>query len=570
MNRDLLSQQLNEIADFLDLLGENPFKVRAHQAAARIIDTFSGDLEKAIVTSAIGEVKGIGPALLEKLKEFQSTGAIKEHALLKKKIPEGVVAMLQIPGLGPKKVRALHEKLQLKSIGELEYACKENRLIKLDGFGEKTQAKILKNIEFLKKNQDRFLFSEALLEADLISSTLKKAKGVSEVAVAGSIRRRKEIIKDIDILVASKNPKTATQVFVKHPSVEAVMASGETKSQVKLKNGMICDLRVVSAEEFPFALLYFTGSKEHNTELRTIAKAKGLKLNEYGLFKGEKLIKCRDEKEIYEQLGLSFIPPELRENSGEFDFTLGKEPPALIEVSQIRGVFHCHTTDSDGSGSLEEMVRAAEALGYEYIGISDHSGSAGYAHGLKKDRVLEQFKRIEALQKKVKIRILKGVESDILSDGKLDYDEALLKKFDFVIGSIHSGFSQSEMDMTKRVVKALRNPYMDMLGHPTGRLLLSREAYAINMSEVIEEAAKQGVIIEVNAHPQRLDLDWRLCRQLKHLGGYVSINPDAHSVAGLEDIEYGVGIARKGWLEPNQVVNSWGVKKILETLRRNR
>jgi DNA polymerase (family 10) len=334
---------------------------------------------------------------------------------------------------------------------------------------------------------------------------------------------------------------------------------------------MICDLRVVSEAEFPYALLYFTGSKEHNTELRGIAKDKGLKLNEYGLYKGEKLIKCKTEEEIFEALGLKYIPPEMRENTGEIELVKKSKVPDLVVRDQIRGIFHCHTTDSDGSNSLEEMVSSAQGLGFEYIGISDHSAaSAGYANGLKKDRVLEQFKRIEALQKKFKIRILKGSEADILTDGKMDFDPGLLKKFDFIIASVHSSFGQPQDEMTKRVLKAIENPMVDFLGHPTGRLLLSRDAYAIDMYKVIDSAVKHGVIVELNAHPQRLDLDWRMCRYLKDKNGLTSINPDAHSIAGLEDVEYGVGIARKGWLTADNVINTWPIDKVVKSFRRNR
>ncbi len=571
IDREKLATLLNELALYMDLLGENPFKVRAHSNAARIIESFEGDLTEAVKTGTIGEVKGIGPALKEKLEEYLETGAIKEHDKLQKKIPPGLLDLLRIPGLGPKKVKAIYDELKITSVGELEYACKENRLVNLPGFGQKTQEKILGSIEFLKKYQNSFLYSDAALEAQIIKGLLKSVKGVTQIEVGGSLRRRKEIVRDIDVVVAVAKPADATAVMKKVlaiPNIQSVTGSGETKTSVVLQNGMACDVRVVSEEEFPYALMYFTGNKDHNTTLRGIAKDKGYKLNEYGLFKGEKLIKCKSEEEIYEKLGLKYIPPEIRENTGEIEAARAGELPVLVERDQLRGVFHCHTTESDGANSLEDMVGAAQKLGFEYIGISDHSTSAVYANGLKKDRIMDQFKRIEALQKKFKIKIFKGVESDILTDGDLDYEDSVLKKFDFVIGSVHSSFGMTEEQMTKRVLNAVKNPYLDFLGHPTGRLLLAREGFQINMHKVIEAAAKTGVVVELNAHPNRLDMDWRLGKFLKEKKARVSINPDAHSIAGLEDVEFGIGIARKGWLGPENIVNTLPATKVLGALRR--
>jgi DNA polymerase (family 10) len=567
-DRSQLVQLLHEIALYLDLLGENPFKVRAHENASRIIETFEGDLEKKVASGSLDELKGIGPALKEKIEEFFKTGKITEHENLQKKIPEGLLSLLRIPGLGPKKVRIIHDQLKISSIGELEYACRENRLVNLPGFGEKTQLKIIKNIEFLKKYQDSFLYSDAVLEAQILVAGLKKVKGVKRIEVAGSLRRKKEIVRDIDILVSASDADAVTKKFLSHPSIESITGSGDTKTSVVLKTGMACDLRVVTDEEFPFALLYFTGSKEHNLTLRGLAKDLGYKLNEYGLFKNEKPTTCSSEEDIFIKLGLRFIPPELRENNGEVEAARANSLPTLVERNELKGIFHCHTTESDGINSLEEMVHAAQELGFEYIGISDHSASAGYANGLKKDRVLNQFKQIEALQKKFKIKIFKGVESDILNDGRLDYEDALLKKFDFVIGSVHGSFTQSEDEMTARVLKAIKNPYLDFLGHPTGRLLLAREPFALNMHTVIDAAAKYNVVIELNASPQRLDVDWRYGKYIKDKKVKVSINPDAHSVAGLEDVEFGIGIARKSWFSAENVINTLPASKILSSLRR--
>lgn len=572
MQREKLAQLLNDMALFLELQGDNPFKIRAHQNAARIIETFQGDLEASIADGSISEVKGIGPALKEKITEFYESGKISEHDKLKSKIPAGLLEILQIPSLGPKKARALYEKLKIKNVAELEYACKENRLLKLDGFGEKSQEKILKGIEFIKKHQNQFLYSDAILEAGLILSELKTAKGIDQIELAGSLRRKKEIIKDIDILVSTEKPEAIAKKFLSIKSIATVTAQGETKISVVLKNGIACDLRIVKPEEFAFALLYFTGSKEHNVVMRGLAKDKGYKLNEYGLFKEgqktEKSVKCKTEEDIFNFFDLVYIQPELRENTGEIEAAKNKKLPVLIEEKNIKGVFHCHTTESDGINTLEEMVAGAQKLGYEYIGISDHSVSSEvYANGLKKERVIEQWKKIETVQKKFKIKIFRGIEADILVDGDLDYDNKFLAQFDFVIGSLHSALAQPSDKIMKRVLKAFKNPFMDIFGHPTARLLLGREPSALNMNQVIDEATKQKVIVELNANPQRLDLDWRFGKYLKEKKGRVSINPDAHSVAGLEDVEFGIGIARKGWLSVNEVINTLPANKVLQSMR---
>ncbi len=572
MDRNLLAQILDETGLLMDLTGENPFKVRAFQNGARIIETFQGDLEKAFNDGSLAKVKGIGAGLLEKITEFQKSGKIADHEKLRSKIPTGVVDMLSLTGLGPKKVRVLYEKLDIKSVGELEYACKENRLVKLDGFGEKTQEKILKSIEFKKKHQNNFLYSDAILEAQLLVSALKKVKGVEEISVGGSLRRCKEVIRDIDILVSSHSYKPIAEKFLANPNVESITANGDTKISVVLKNGMACDLRIVKPEEFPFALLYFTGSKEHNDVMRQIAKDKGYKLNEYGLTQTKKdkevPVQCGSEKEIFKFLGMEYIPPEMRENCGEIEVAQKNQLPTLIERDELKGVFHCHTTDSDGTNSLEEMVGAAQTLGFEYIGISDHSASAEvYANGMRKERVMEQFKRIETLQKKFKIKIFKGIESDILAEGALDYENEFLAKFDFIIGSLHGAFSQTKEKMTARVLNAFSNPFFDFFGHPTARILLARDGVSIDIHKVIDESIKLGVVMELNAHPQRLDLDWRYGKYLQEKGGRVSINPDAHSVAGLEDVEYGIGIARKAWLGTKNVINTLPANKVLQSLR---
>jgi DNA polymerase (family 10) len=487
--------------------------------------------------------------------------------------------MLRIQGLGPKKVKVLYERLKIQSIAELRDACEKQQLRSLEGFGGKTEENILKNINHLERSSDKHLFPQAFESAEKIVSVLKHIKGVKQCEYAGSLRRKKEIIGDIDILISAteKAREAVLSAFTNQKDVESVIATGGTKSAVILKNGIQCDLRIVSDAEYPFALNYFTGSKEHNVELRSLARKHGLSLNEYGFTrleenKGEKAKKqipsCKTEEEIYNTLGLHYIPPELRENTGEIEFAQKHVLPRLIELSDLRGTFHCHTTNSDGLNSLDEMTAAAQNLGWQYLGIADHSQTAAYAGGMQPAKARVQMKQIDRMNaQNSNFRIFKGVECDILTDGSLDYEDTLLSEFDYVVASIHSKFKMTEVESTKRIIKALKNKYVTMLGHPTGRLLLQREGYPIKMLEIIEAAADYGKAIEINAHPMRLDLDWRFLKYAKEKGVSIFINPDAHNVDGLQDVQYGVGIARKGWLEAKDVVNTWTIQKIINYLK---
>ena len=569
MDKIEISRIFDEISVFLELKGENPFKVRAYHNAARTIEALEEDLDKAIETGSLLEQKGIGEALYEKVTELFKTGRLKYYDELKKEVPPGLLEMLKIPGVGPRKVKVLYDALGISTVGELEYACMENRLLELHGFGKATQEKILTGIGYYRKGMGLHLLSIALTEAGRLLSALEANGDVVRASIAGSIRRRKEVIRDIDI-VASVKTKKETPVmdfFTGLSGVQSVTAKGDTKSSVVLNIGMNADLRIVSDSEFPFALHYLTGSKEHNTAMRSRAKKMGIKMNEYGLFKGEKSIPCpipcKDEAEIFKALGLSYIPPELREDYGEISAAEQGEIPELIEPTDIQGIFHVHTTYSDASMTLREVVRVAKGLGYHYVGIADHSKSAYYAGGLTEEKVKEQHEEIDRLNAEMKdFYIFKGVESDILPDGSLDYDEKTLSAFDFVIASIHSRFSMGETEMTKRIIKVLSNPYTTMLGHPTGRLLLSREGYPVDLKRVIAAAADQRVVIELNAHPYRLDLDWRFCRVAKERGVRVSINPDAHHLEDLSNVSYGVSIARKGWLEASDVLNTMSLAEM--------
>jgi DNA polymerase (family 10) len=568
MDKKVVAAILYEIATLLELKGENPFKSRAYSAGARAVEALEDDLLAVIKENRLREIKGIGEGLAQKISELVLTGRLQYYEELQKELPESLREMLRIPGLGPKKIKLLHDQLGLKSIGELEYACHENRLVELPGFGEKSQEKVLQGISFLRKYQNQFLYGTVIAEARALLSHIEQAKPVIQASLAGSIRRKKEIVKDIDIVASTSNSPLVMDLFTSLPQVESIIARGDTKSSVIISTGIQVDLRTVSDKEFPYALHHFTGSKEHNIAMRGRAIHLGMKMNEYGLFKGEKLIPCKDEEGIFHHLNLDFIPPELREGRGELDGAEHHRLPRLVEERDIQGTFHVHTTHSDGTCSLQELITEAKKLGYTYLGITEHSQSAHYARGLSPEQLKAWFKEIDAVNASLRgFQVFKGTEADIRADGSLDYDDAILEQCDFVVASVHSQFNQPQEEMTRRIVRALHNPYLTMLGHPTGRLLLSREPYAVDMHAVIDAAAQTQAIIEINAHPQRLDLDWRMCQYARGKGVLVSINPDAHNAEGLQDVAFGVNVARKGWLGPGQVINTMKlntVKNFLE------
>jgi len=569
MNKKEVAEILEQIGTLLELKNENPFKIRAYYNAARAIDAFSGDLETLVKENKLRELKGVGSGLSEKITELVTMGRLKYYEALKKSLPSSLLDMLNIPGVGPKKAKKLYDELGIQSIGELEYACKENRLLDLEGFGEKSQQKILEGIRFIRSHEEHHLYPEALEAAEKILEALKKAKSAKQMSIGGSLRRKKEIIRDIDFVVAAKDPDAVMERFTSLPDIKTVQQKGETKASLLFKSGIQADLRVVSDKEFPYALHHFTGSKEHNIAMRARAQRMGYKMNEYGLFKGSRLIPCKDEEDIFKKLGLVYIPPEMREDTGEIEAAEKGKLPNLVQAKDIRGIFHVHSIYSDGAATLEENVKEAIQLGYEYLGISDHSQSARYAHGVEEERLKKQQKEIDALNGKYKgkLVILKGSEVDILPDGSLDYSEKILKTFDFVIASVHTRFTMNEEEMTRRVIRAIQNPYTTMLGHPTGRLLLSREPYAIDLKQVIDTAKKFNKIIELNANPHRFDLDWRVCKLAKEKGVLLSINPDAHHSGSLSDTDFGVGIAQKGWLSPQDIFNTLSLPKILTRLK---
>jgi DNA polymerase (family 10) len=581
MDKKSIVSILDEMGTLLELQGANPFKSRAFHNASRALEGVTDDLQEVVASGKLTEIKGIGTSIASIIADLVVKGKSKEYSDLRKGFPDGVLEMLRIQGLGPKKVRILFEKEKIRSLDQLEKAAQADRLASLEGFGKKSQENILAGIQALRSRSDKHLFSTAQESALPVYDLMMKQKGVIRGEIAGSLRRRKEIIGDIDIVLSARDAdrKRLMQAFVSHPDVTAVVAQGETKSSVTLASGINCDLRIVNDAEFPFALNYFTGSKEHNVELRTRAKKFGLSLNEYGFSrlgeeekrgKAKKVVRCDDEEGIYEALELDYVPPELRENRGEIEAAIAHRLPTLLEEADIRGTFHCHTTYSDGVNTLEQMAAGAKALGWEYLGIADHSKAAAYAGGLTKEKLSAQFREIDSLNGRLRgFRLLKGTECDILPDGTLDWNDGVLATFEYVVVSVHSNFTMGESEMTKRIIRALKNPHVTMLGHPTGRLLLARDSYPVNMTDVINAAADYGRVIEINAHPSRLDLDWRLCSYAREKGVLIAINPDAHTVEGLNDVRYGVGIARKGWLGKKDVLNARPLGGVLQYLAKH-
>jgi DNA polymerase (family 10) len=570
MERDELVRIFNDIAVLLELNGENPFKARAYSNAARIVEN-SDDLEERVQSGTIGAIPGLGAALSKKVAEWFKTGTIEYYEKLKTATPPGLLDLLKVPGLGAKKVNALYTNLGITTLEQLEEACEQDKLLELAGFGAKTQAKILAGIQFLKDHRGRYLWIEIAGEAGQIVERLRDHPSVLRAEIAGSLRRMIEVVKDIDLVAAAEDPAEIIKFFIGLPQVGAVISRGPTKASVSLKSGVNADLRVVLPREYPHALQHFTGSKEHNTALRHHAKALGYKVNEYGLFREEQPVYCGSEAEIYQHLKLSHIPPELREDRGELEAAQSGALPDLVKPDDLQGIFHVHTVYSDGVNTLREMVEAAIALGYSYLGISDHSRTAVYAHGLSEAALAEQFGEIEALNGEYPgFTIFKGIESDILPSGELDYPAAILAQFDFVIGSVHSQFQMEPTAMNQRILKAMDNPYLTMLGHPTGRILLQRPGYALDLEAVIAKAVQNEVIIEFNANPYRYDLDWRWCRKAKAAGVVIAINPDAHSIRELDLARSGLGVAAKGWLESGDVFNTGSAAEVRAYLQRRR
>lgn len=578
MDNDAVADILNEIGVLLEVKGENPFKTRAYTNGARTIENLDEPLADIIAADRLKGIKGIGKALQEKVTTLVTTGELEYYENLKASIPQGLIEMLNIPGMGPKKVKAVWYELSITTVDELAEACRSGKVEKLSGFGKKTAEKIVEGIEFRKRFGDKHRLDDTFPVAQEILDGLRSHPDVARCEIAGSLRRWKETVGDLDFVVSSKNPAPVLEWFASMPGIMNVIVKGDTKTSVNLEGGVQADLRVVADEEYPFALAYFTGSKEHNIVMRQRAIERGLRLNEYGLFKSQEetrdpqlRVDCKTEEEIFKALDLEFIPPELREDKGEFKASEAGELPRLLEWTELKGSLHNHSTWSDGKQSLEEVAEAACAAGCAYWAITDHSRSSFIANGLDEERLLKQLDAITEVNNHYEadgsdFRLLTGSEVDILAKGKLDFSNDLLRKLDVVVASIHQGFGGNEDEMTKRLVRAAENKHVHMLGHITGRLLLERDAYKLNQRKVIDACAANGTWIELNASPYRMDMDWRLWGYAKEKGVKCVINCDAHRHEHFGYLRLGAGVARKGWLTADEVVNTYPLPKLKQAL----
>ena len=569
--REKIVTILNQIALILEIKGENAFKIRAYKNGSEIIENYGDDIIQITKDGKLGELKGIGKALASKIEEIVETGKLTYLDELKLEFPDTFFDLFEISNLGPKKIKKLYDNLQIDSIDKLEASCKNNEISKISGFGKKSVEAILESISFRKSNSKFFRTGDIAPIAESILEFLRQLPQTSQAEIAGSYRRGKEIVHDIDFIVATKLPVEIINEFTEMPEVAQVISKGKTKSSVRLNNGLQCDLRAVKNSEFPFALNYFTGSKAHNVKMRSLAIKNGYSLNEYALNSKTKTNEdvINDESDLYKALGLSFIHPALREDQGEVEAAKDASLPNLIQIENLKGTFHNHTTASDGKNSLSEMAEAATDLGLQYLGISDHSKSSVQANGLNDEELLQQVKEIKDFNDRNnnELTIFSGVECDILKDGSLDYNESVLSQLDYCIASVHSSFSLTENEMTKRVIKAIESPHVTMIGHLTGRLLLLRKPYDINVSKIIDACAKNNTIIEINANPRRLDMDWRWWKKAKDKGVKCSINPDAHKIEHFQYLHFGVKIAQKGWLESSDVVNCLPIDEIKKLLK---
>ena len=569
-----IAKILREISEYLEMEGE-AFKPRAYEKAAEAVEALAeevGVIYKKGGSKALENIPGFGVSIAEKVEELIKTGRCRYYEQLKKKTPVNLGELSTVEGLGPKNIKRLYQELRIKNLKDLEKSARAGKIKNLEGFGEKSEENILRGIEFLKQSGGRFVLGLVMPEINAIADQLRSLKEVKKLEVAGSVRRWKETIGDADILVISEKPKAVMDFFVSLPQVARVFAHGETKSAIKLKNGMDVDLRVVPENSYGAALNYFTGSKDHNVALREIAIKKGYKLNEYGLFRGKKPIAGKTEKEIYGALGMDYIEPEMREMTGEIESAQKHKLPKLLDYGDIRGDLQVQTNWTDGSNSIEEMAMAAMSRGLEYIVITDHTKRLAMTGGLDEKRILKQMKEIDNLNSKfkkqnMKFNILKGTECDILKDGSLDLPDEILEKLDVVGVSVHSLFNLSRKEQTERIKKAMNNPNVDIIFHPTGRLIQRRAAYDLDMSEIVQEAKKTGTILEIDASPERLDLRDQHIRMCVEAGVKMSIDSDAHSISHFDFIEYGIAQARRGWCTKNDIINAWPVEKMLSFLK---
>lgn len=559
----------NQIADLLEILGENPFRIRAYRNASRTVSSFSKNISDMISANEdLTQFPNIGKDLAGKIKEIVETGTLQFLENVKKRLPAELIKLMNIPGLGPKKVAKLYKQLGVTSIDQLKASIESKKLFELEGFGEKTARNILEEIDRLQqKESERFMISIAQQYADSIVDYLKKAPGIKDVSIAGSLRRRRETVRDIDILVTCENSAKVMDHFVNYDEIQKVLSKGKTKSTILLRSNLQVDVRAVLHTCFGSALLYFTGSKEHNIELRKIAIKKKYKLNEYGVFKDDEQIAGKNEEDVYKSLGLPYIPPELRENRGEIEAAQNNSLPNLIAVEDIKGDLHTHTNYTDGQSSIDQMVRAAKKLGYSYIAITDHTQRTAVAGGLKPHELKRQLSEINKISIKG-IAILKGSEIDILEDGSLDLPDDLLKQLDIRVCSIHHNFNFSKQKQTERIIRAMDNPYFNILAHPTGRIINKRDPYDIDIEKIMLAAKERNCAIELNSYPDRLDLSDIFCKMAKDIGVKIAINTDAHNTGHLNYIRFGIGQARRGWLEPADVINTLPLTKLKKLLNR--
>ena len=567
-----VADMFDEIADYQELAGENVFKVRAHRRAAETIRSLGVDIAALAEAARLREIDGVGEATEEKIKQCLDSGTCDYLQKLRERYPATIRELLRVPGLGPKKVAQVYQELDVVSVDDLAKAAQEDKLSGLKGMGKKSQEKILKGIEILRQSAGRVLLDEALETAESLIASLRVLPQVKELQYAGSLRRWRETIGDVDLLVATEDAAPIMEAFTSAPDVREVLAHGETKSSVLVTGNLQVDLRAVPSASFGAACQYFTGSKDHNVRLRERAGRLGRKINEYGVFDAQdRQVAGETEASVYEAVGLPWIPPELRESRGELEAAEAGTLPELVTLQDLRGDLHLHTNWSDGANTIEEMAQAAASLGYEYLAVTDHSKALAMARGLDEKRLADQLGQVRAANESVpEIRILCGIELDILGEGVLDLDAGILGELDVIVGSVHSRFGLPPAEMTERLVAALASGYVDVLAHPTGRLLGQREAYQFDLEAVLDCAARVGVALEINAYPQRLDLNDVMARAAKEHGAKIAINTDAHATYQFGFMKYGVGTARRAWLEPEDVINTWECSRLLEFVRRKR
>ncbi|OIP78841.1 MAG: DNA polymerase III [Candidatus Portnoybacteria bacterium CG11_big_fil_rev_8_21_14_0_20_44_10] len=574
MKNQEIAKILSGIARYLEMESV-PFKPYAYEKAAITVESLEEDIGQIYReggTRALEEIPGVGKGIAERIEEYLKTGKIKDYERMKKRLPINLDEISAVEGMGPRKAKVLYEKLKIKNLKELEKAAKAHKITPLLGFGEKTEKNILEGIEFLKRSKGRFLLGEILPKAKEVYEKLENLKEVEKVDMAGSVRRRKETIGDLDFLVISKSPSKVMDFFVSLPGVVKVWGKGATKASVRLKEGYDMDIRVLSAKQYGAALQYFTGSKEHNIALRKIAIDKGYKLSEYGLFSGSRMIAGATEEEIYHKLGMAWVSPEMREDHGEVEAALNEKLPQLVELKDIKGDLHVHSSWDGGVNSIKELAEAAMAIGYEYIGIADHTKFLRIEHGLNERQLKRRNQEIDKINegfknKDLRFKILKGCEANIMADGSIDINNKTLAELDYAIAGIHSQMKMSREQMTQRMIRAMRNPHVDIISHPTGRILKRREEFEIDFEKILKVAKEVGTILEINAYPERLDLNDINIRRAKEAGVKMIINTDAHQKDQLRFMEYGVFQARRGWAEKEDIINCWPAKKMIKMIK---